>query len=149
NTASSSNISRISKKKEKIYSFTNVYFERAFDPTTDEVHDINEVEIVDERKKSNNEIIISSTKEKHKSQSHARIKQKYWLDAMLSESNKFVKLLNNRLSKIEDLIANLNQTINNNNNNKSSLTENSNEISNLSLEQLQTLVSMNQKISKF
>ncbi|CAJ0826796.1 13267_t:CDS:2 [Entrophospora sp. SA101] len=34
------------------------------------------------------------------------------------ESNKFVKLLNNRLSKIEDLIANLNQTINNNNNNK-------------------------------
>ncbi|CAJ0925637.1 422_t:CDS:2 [Entrophospora sp. SA101] len=51
NTASSSNISRISKKKEKIYSFTNVYFERAFDPTTDEVHDINEVEIVDERKK--------------------------------------------------------------------------------------------------
>ncbi|CAJ0756283.1 19601_t:CDS:2, partial [Entrophospora sp. SA101] len=57
------------------------------------------------------------------------------------ESNKFVKLLNNRLSKIEDLIANLNQTINNNNNNKSSLTENSNEISNLSLEQLQTLVS--------
>ncbi|CAJ0769597.1 21422_t:CDS:2 [Entrophospora sp. SA101] len=58
-----------------------------------------------------------------------------------SKSNKFVKLLNNRLSKIEDLIANLNQTINNNNNNKSSLTENSNEISNLSLEQLQTLVS--------
>ncbi|CAJ0759881.1 5660_t:CDS:2, partial [Entrophospora sp. SA101] len=54
NTASSSNISRISKKKEKIYSFTNVYFERAFDPTTDEVHDINEVEIVDERKKKNN-----------------------------------------------------------------------------------------------
>ncbi|CAH1770785.1 19829_t:CDS:1, partial [Entrophospora sp. SA101] len=86
NADSSSNISRINKEKRKNYSFTNDYFEKAFDPTTgeelricnildknrrcckktyksfgystgnlkrhlDEVHGINEVEIVGERKK--------------------------------------------------------------------------------------------------